>query len=190
MTDLMRYAADLEGLSPSSPAPVDQWNPSRSGKIDITILRDGVWFHEGAPIERARLVRLFSTVLKREKGEYYLVTPHEKLKITVEDAPFTAVLLTAEGVEEKQTLTFTTNIGDKVIAGPENGIYFKKRSGNSNVPPYLEVRHGLAARITRSVFYDLVGYCKTYEIDGVHHFGVWSEGEFFSFGRAEDIVAT
>ncbi|MFN0023390.1 MAG: DUF1285 domain-containing protein [Parvularculaceae bacterium] len=183
MTDLMRYAADLAG-NPSRPLPpVDRWAPAYCGEIDLVIRRDGVWVYEGTPIGRAALVRLFSTVLRKEGSRYFLVTPTEKLGIEVEDAPFLAVNLRKEHASSGQTLVFTTNVGDEVIAGDDHRLDLRGA-------PYLHVRAGLDALIARAVYYDLVALGETREIDGEMHFGVASCGEFFSFGLAAAIMDT
>lgn len=187
MVDLMRYAAELEGVVSDTLPPVDKWNPEFSGEIDLVIRRDGTWVHEGAPIRRAKLVRLFSTVLKREGDNYFLVTPVEKFEIKVEDAPFIAVLMKREGESASQTLTFTTNVGDDVAAGRAHAIEYRKDHETGEGAPYIHVRSGLEARVARSVFYDLVALCETREIDGEESVGVWSGGEFFPFGSADEV---
>lgn len=179
----MRYAAALDGVASRGPAPVEQWNPSRAGDIDIVIKSDGTWVHEGAPIRRARLVKLFSTILKREGDAYFLVTPVEKLKIAVDDAPFVAVLMTADGEGGSQRLKFTTNMGETVIAGPEHHLEFRA-SAAGEMAPYLHIRKGLDARIARAVYYDLVALSERRQMKGGDKFGVWSDGCFFSFGPA------
>ena len=154
--------------------PVHLWNPAHCGEIDIRIRRDGVWFHEGTPIGREPLVRLFSTVLRLDPDGYHLVTPVEKLKITVEDAPFIAVRVDAEdGV-----LRFLTNVGDEVEAGPDNPIRVTTDPETGEPAPYLHVRRGLEARIRRPVFYELVEMAE--DRDGVT--GVTSNGAFFPIG--------
>lgn len=183
----MRYAAALEGAGEKSLPPVHLWNPEFCGDIDMTIKRDGIWFHEGTPIGRARLVRLFSTVLKREGDEYFLVTPVEKMRITVEDAPFIAVLMRAEGKGEKQRLIFTSNVGDEAVAGPDHNLAFRKNPNSGEGAPYIDMRKGLEGRIARAVFYDLVELGETHQIDGEEKFGVWSEGVFFPFGAADEV---
>ena len=189
MNDLMRYAAALEGAGDKSLPPVHLWNPEHCGDIDMVIKRDGTWFHEGTPIGRARLVRLFSTVLKIENDDYFLVTPVEKMRITVEDVPFVAVLMRAEGEGQAQRLIFTSNVGDEVTAGPENQLVFRKSAVPGEDAPYIDMRAGLEARIARAVFYDLVALGKTHQIDGIEKFGVWSEGIFFPFGPAEEVFS-
>ena len=127
MTDLMRYAAALADAEKGKGLPpVERWNPDYCGEIDLVIRRDGTWVHEGTPIGRARLVRLFSTVLKVENGRHFLVTPVEKLGIKVEDAPFVAVLMRAEGEGAARRLIFTTNVGDEVTADADHEIVFRK----------------------------------------------------------------
>src|SRR3954469_16549819 len=131
--------------------PVHLWNPAHCGEIDIVIKKDGSWRHEGAVISREALVRLFSTVLRKDPDGYCLVTPVEKMKITVEDAPFVAVRVDRDG----DGLRFLTNVGDEVTAGPENAI--RVEMGEGGEPrPYLHVRRGLEALISRPVFYELV----------------------------------
>ena len=185
MTDLLRYAAELEDRTDRPLPPVASWNPPFRGEIDLVIRRDGVWVHEGTPIARARLVRLFSTVLRREGDRYFLVTPAEKLGVRVEDAPFLAVIARREGEGADQTFVFTTNVGDRVAAGPDHPIAFRCREGEW--APYIEVRDGLEALIARAPYYDLVAAGETREIDGEAWFGVSSGGAFFPFRPAREI---
>ncbi|MCR5877376.1 DUF1285 domain-containing protein [Phenylobacterium sp. J367] len=155
--------------------PVHLWNPAHSGEIDIVIRKDGSWVHEGGVIGREALVRLFSTILRKDPDGTYLVTPAERLKISVEDAPFVAVRVDAgDG-----GLTFTTNVGDEVTAGPEHPI--RVETGADGEPrPYVEVRRGLEALITRAVFYELVELAEAR--DGV--LGLNSGGGWFPIGAA------
>lgn len=185
MTDLMRYAAALTDAAPRALPPVARWNPPYCGELDLVIRRDGVWVHEGTPIGRAALVRLFSTVLRKEAGRFFLVTPVEKLGIRVEDAPFLAVLMRVER-DGGRRLVFTTNVGDEVAAEEGRPIAF--RAGPAGRAPYIDVRAGLEARIARAVFYDLVALGETREIDGEAWFGVQSSGAFFPFGRSNEIL--
>ncbi|WP_375206438.1 DUF1285 domain-containing protein [Hyphococcus sp.] len=187
MTDLMRYAAELEGAGEKGLPPVEKWNPEYCGEIDLVIKRDGTWVHEGTPIGRARLVRLFSTVLRREGDGFFLVTPVEKMQIDVEDAPFVAVLMRREGEGETQRLIFTTNLGDEAVAGPNHPLDFREDPEAGERAPYIDVRAGLEARIARAVYYDLVALGEPREIDGEEMFGVWSDGVFFPFGPADEI---
>ncbi len=186
MADLMRYAAALEGLDRRALPPVEKWDPPRSGEIDIVIKSDGTWFHEGGPINRARLVRQFSTILRREGEDHFLVTPAEKLKITVEDAPFLAVRMNVEGEGEGRRIEFTTNLGDAVVAGPGCRLEFRP-SPAGDIAPYIDVRRSLEARIGRAVYYDLVALGERRHMGDVEVFGAWSNGEFFPFADAGDI---
>ncbi|KHJ54632.1 hypothetical protein LA66_08535 [Aureimonas altamirensis] len=140
----------------ASPAPVERWHPAHCGDIDIVIRADGSWVHEGAVIGRPELVRLFSTVLRKdEDGETYLVTPAERLRITVEDAPFLAVEMAVEDGDGCPVLTFRTNMGDVVRAGAEHPIRFG--AGPDGFVPYVTVRGRLEARLTRPVAFELAG---------------------------------
>ena len=168
----------LENVAGGLP-PVEAWNPPHCGEIDIRIARDGTWYHEGSPVGRKELVRLFSTILRKDPDGYYLVTPAEKMKITVEDAPFMAVLLRTEGEGRDQNLVFTTNVGDETVAGADNPIRVVTDPGTQAPLPYLHVRRGLEAKIARPVFYQLADLAVPGE-DGV--LGVWSRGVFFPLG--------
>ena len=144
--------AKAAAVSPRGLPPVHLWNPAHCGDIDIVIRRDGVWMHEGSPIGRAELVRLFSTVLRKDPEGYCLVTPVEKLSIRVEDLPFRAV-----AVERGAgSLVFTTDVGDRTEAGPEHPIVVETDPATSEPAPRVHVRADLWARIARPVFYDLV----------------------------------
>jgi hypothetical protein len=162
----------------SSPArglpPVHLWNPSHCGEIDIRIRRDGVWIHEGTPIGREALVRLFSTVLRLDPDGYHLVTPAEKLKILVEDAPFVAVRVDRVG----ETLRFQTNVDDEVEAGPDHPIRVASDPATGEPAPYVHVRRGLEARLSRPVFYELVELA---EVRG-GEMGVSSNGAWYPLG--------
>jgi hypothetical protein len=159
--------------------PVHLWNPAHCGEIDIVIKKDGSWVHEGGRISREALVRLFSTVLRKDPDGIYLVTPVEKMKITVEDAPFVAVRVDRDG----ETLKFLTNVGDEVAAGPENAI--RVETGADGEPrPYLHVRRGLEALISRPVFYELVEMAQERATPQGRRLGVSSGGAWFDLGPA------
>jgi hypothetical protein len=160
--------------------PVHLWNPAHCGDIDIVIKRDGTWFHEGAPIGREALVRLFSTVLRKDPDGFHLVTPVEKMRITVEDAPFIAVRVDRVG----GALRFLTNVGDEVEAGPDNPIRVDMDPASGEPRPYLHVRRGLEARIRRPVFYELVEMAEERETPEGPRLGVWSNGAWFPVGPA------
>ena len=156
--------------------PVEQWNPSHCGDSEMRIARDGTWFHQGSPIGRAAMVRLFSTILRREPdGGYVLVTPGEKLDIVVEDAPFVAVEMKAEGDGPAARLAFRLNTGDLVTADADHPLRFA--DGADGPRPYLHVRGGLEALIARAVYYDLADRAVAGD-DGA--MGVWSDGTFFA----------
>ncbi len=172
--DALAQAARAASAGKGLP-PVHLWTPPFCGDLDIRIARDGTWFYLGTPIGRKELVRLFSTILKREDGRYFLVTPVEKVGITVDDAPFVAVDFEATGQGESQVLTFQTNVGDLAVAGPENPMRVVRDPESGEPAPYVHVRAGLEALIDRKSFYRLVDL-------GVHHdgwFGLWSGGTFF-----------
>lgn len=182
-------AAETEGRKARGLPPVHLWNPEFCGDIDMRIARDGTWFYMGTPIGRERLVRLFSTILRHdEDGKYYLVTPVEKVGIRVDDAPFLAVAMSVEGAGRDQTLTFTTNVGDATVAGPEHPIRFVVDRETGEPAPYVHVRARLEALINRAVFYDLVELGTEEEHEGRRWFGVWSSGVFFPFMPAEEMA--
>jgi hypothetical protein len=166
--------------------PVHLWNPAHCGEIDIVIKRNGLWFHEGTPIGREALVRLFSTILRKDPDGIYLVTPVEKMKITVEDAPFIAVRVDrAENDSGGETLKFLTNVGDVVEAGPENAIRVEMNAETGEPHPYLHVRRGLEALIARPVFYELVELAQERETPEGPQLGVTSNGAWFPVGPAK-----
>lgn len=179
---LARAAA--EARKARGPAPVHLWNPPYCGEIDIRIAADGTWTHEGSPIGRPAMVRLFSSVLKREGDRIYLVTPVEKLGIVVDDAPFVAVDYRREG----DALVFATHVGDETRAGPDNPIRVAR--GADGAPrPYVHVRGGLEALIDRKTFYRLVEEGETRTVDGRAWFGVASGGAFFPIQPADELEA-
>jgi hypothetical protein len=182
----MRYAAQLAGDPKRSLPPVEKWSPPYCGELNLVIRRDGLWVHEGTPIGRAPLVRLFSTVLRREGDRYFLVTPVEKLGIEVEDAPFLAVAMRREQGADGARLVFTTNVGDEAAAGPGHAI--EMRPSGEGLAPYIHIRAGLDARIARAVWYDLVALGETRDIKGDALFGVASGQSFFPLARASDIA--
>ena len=155
--------------------PVDKWNPAHCGDSEMRIARDGTWYHQGSPIGRPAMVRLFSTILRREAdGSHVLVTPVEKLDIEVEDAPFVAVEMKAEGSGRDSKLAFRLNTGDLVTAGPEHPLRFAEDTDGPR--PYLAVRGGMEALVVRSVYYDLAERAIA---DGAETPGIWSDGAFF-----------
>ncbi len=161
--------------------PVHLWNPAHCGAIDIVIRRDGLWFHEGSPIGRDALVRLFSTVLRRDPEGYVLVTPVEKLAIKVEDAPFVAVRVDRIG----DALRFTTNVGDEVVAGPDNAVRVEIDPASGEPRPYVHVRRGLEALISRPVFYELAEMAQDRDTADGPAMCVHSKGVWFPIGPSE-----
>jgi hypothetical protein len=156
--------------------PVHLWNPEHCGDIDILIRADGTWMHEGSPIGRKELVRLFSTVLRLDPDGYHLVTPVEKMKIRVEDLPFRAVAMERRG----EDLVFTTDVGDEVVADAEHAITVETDPVTGEPAPRIHVRRGLEARIARSLFYDLVEMAEVVE----DRLTVRSGGQAFALGPA------
>ena len=157
--------------------PVDKWNPAHCGDIGMEILADGTWMHEGTRITRESLVRLFASILRKdEDGQTYLVTPVEKIVVKVHDAPFTAIRADRVGDGERQTIVFTTNVGDIVQAGPANPI---RVTHNGEEPrPYVLVRGRLEARILRAPFYEMVEWAEARE----GKLGVWSGDRLWRLG--------
>ena len=182
-------ATAARGASRKGPPPVHLWNPPFCGDLDMRIARDGTWFYLGTPIGRKPLVKLFSSILKREDGRYFLVTPVEKVGITVDDAPFVAVDFTAEGSGRDQRLTFLTQVDDTVTAGPDHPIRVVRDPATGEPAPYVMVRRGLEALIDRKSFYRLVELCETVSVDGSDQFGLWSDGAFFPVIPADELEA-
>jgi hypothetical protein len=163
-------AAQKDGLP-----PVHLWNPPHCGQIDMRIARDGTWFYMGTPIGRLELVKLFSTILRRDGDDYVLVTPVEKVGITVDDAPFVAVDFNQRG----DGLEFETNVGDRMIAGADHPIRVVRDAQTGEPSPYVLVRANLEALIDRKSFYRLVEIGEHAEHQGAQWFGVRSQDTFF-----------
>ncbi|MCU1767683.1 hypothetical protein ABH911_003863 [Pseudomonas protegens] len=162
--------------------PVHLWNPDFCGDIDMRIARDGTWYYLGTPIGRKPMVKLFSTIIRRDGDDYFLITPVEKVGIKVDDAPFVAVTLEVEGQGEAQVLRFSTNVEEQVVANDEHPLRVVIDPLTQEPAPYLLVRHNLEALIHRNVFYQLVELAQTRQIDGQNWLGVWSCGVFFPIG--------
>jgi hypothetical protein len=168
--------------------PVDKWNPPFCGDLDMEIRADGTWFYMGTPIGRQPLVRLFSTVLRKDAdGRTYLVTPVEKVGIRVEDAHFLAVELNVSGEGVEQVMTFRTNVGDIVEAGPSNPLRFVIADGNGGLKPYILVRGRLEALLARPVMYELIAHGEEIDVDGTPVFALRSKGEVFPIMAAGDL---
>lgn len=168
--------------------PVERWNPAFCGDLDMEIRADGTWFYLGTPIGRMPLVQLFSSVLRKdEDGRTYLVTPVEKVGIRVADAPFLAVEMDISGAGEAQKLTFRTNVGDVVEAGPEHPLRFADEQGSGGLKPYLHVRGRLEALLARPVMYELINIGEPVGLDGREMFAVRSGGMVFPIMPADEL---
>ncbi len=168
--------------------PVERWNPDFCGDLDMEIRQDGTWFYLGTPIGRMPLVQLFSTVLRKDAdGKTYLVTPVEKVGIRVVDAPFVAVEMNVMGNDDQQVITFRTNVGDVVEAGPEHPLRFVDEEETGGLKPYVLVRGRLEALVARPVMYELIEHGEEIDIDGIPMFAVRSNGEVYPIMTAEKL---
>lgn len=184
---ISRASAQTSGGKPTLP-PVERWEPPFCGNLDMEIRADGTWFYMGTPIGREPLVRLFSTVLRKdEDGRTYLVTPVEKVGIQVQDAHFVAVEMSATEDAGESVLTFRTNVGDVVEAGPEHRLRFEIVGENHELKPYLAVRGRLEALVSRAVMYDLVERGEVVDVDGKAMFVVRSRGAVFPVMPADEL---
>ena len=176
-----------EALGPQAgrkgPPPVERWNPAYCGEIDMRIAADGTWHYMGTPINRPALVRLFSTVLRKDPERYVLVTPVERVGIAVEDAPFLAVEMAVEGEGGGRQIAFRTNVDDLVQVGPERPLRFDLAPGGG-VKPYVKVRGELWALVTRTLALDLIALGEEREVGGQPMFGVAAGGAFFPIAPA------
>lgn len=196
MTSQNRVTPSADGIAASARAatkgrglpPVHLWNPPDCGDLDMRIARDGTWFYMGTPIGRPALVRLFSTILRKDDDRYVLVTPVEKVGITVDDAPFVAVDFDVLGDGVDQILTFHTNVGDETTAGPDTPIRIERDPETGEPSPYVLVRANLEALIDRKSFYRLVEIGAHHDIEGQSWFGLWSKGVFFPVIPSAELV--
>jgi hypothetical protein len=195
MTDLQKASDNaanrLDGLTEAARnagakglPPVHLWNPPFCGDLDMRIAGDGTWYYLGTPIGRPALVRLFSTVLKREDGKYFLVTPVEKVGIRVDDVPFLAVEMQQDGEDAGRILRFRTNVDDWATCDADHPLRFEM-AADGGLTPYLHVRADLWAKVTRAIYYDLVELGEERIVDGREVFGVASGGKFFVMADAE-----
>ena len=180
------FATATGGPAQRALPPVEQWNPPFCGDIDMRIARDGTWFYCGTPIGRPALVRLFSTILRKDRDGYVLVTPVERVGITVEDAPFLAVEMSVARQGADQVLRFRTNVEDWVEADAGHPIRFEKGAAGG-IKPYIHVRGDLWALVTRALVLDLVQLGEKGEHDGARCFGVVSAGSFFPIANADEV---
>ena len=179
-------AAREAGAGKSLP-PVHLWNPPFCGDLDMRIARDGTWYYLGTPIGRAPLVRLFSTILRKDGDDYFLVTPVEKVGITVDDAPFVAVDFDITDAGPAQVLTFATNVGDHAAAGPDHPLRIIRDPDTGEPSPYILIRANLEALIDRKSFYRLVEIGTHQDMDGTSWFGLRSAGMFFPMIPSADL---
>ena len=185
MSKLDQILAEIES-SATTQATRRSWNPSYQGEIDIRIAADGSWFHQGRRFQRDSMVKLFAGILRREEDAYFLVTPAEKLRIQVEDAPFVATLVECIENKGQPAIVFTTNIGEKIVVDHEHPIRVDIDS-NTNLPrPYVHLREGLDALISRSAFYDLLNLAQETRREGVGYLSVTSQGEEFELGSTDE----
>jgi len=169
--------------------PVERWNPAYCGEIDMRISADGTWHYMGTPINRPALVKLFSTVLRKDPERYVLVTPVERVGIAVEDAPFVAVEMAVEGEGEGRQIAFRTNVDDLVTVGPDRPLRFE-RDASGGVKPYVKVRGELWARVTRSLALDLIALGEERSIGDGPVFGVAAGGAFFPIAPVSELGAS
>jgi uncharacterized protein len=185
LTNLERALAQSKakgGISSTSPV-----GPQMCGDIDMRISRDGTWHYMGSPIGRMPLVKLFASVLQRDdSGDFWLITPAEMCRIQVDDAPFTAVEMTIDQTAGQQNLVFRTNLDEIVTVGAANPLRVEINSDTQEPAPYVTVRDGLDALISRAVFYDLVEIAEVREDGPADMLGVWSSGEFFEIGSLDN----
>jgi hypothetical protein len=162
------------------------WNPRQQGEIDIRIAADGNWFHDGRRFQRAAMVKLFAGILRREDNAYYLVTPVEKLRIQVEDAPFVANLVERFEENGDTAIVFTTNIGERIVVDADHAIRVDIDADTREPRPYVHFRDGLEALISRSAFYDLLNLAHENTRDGGRYLAVTSMGQQFELGSTDE----
>jgi hypothetical protein len=178
--DLPSIATQIRELVGEEDAlpPVQSWNPERVGEIDIKIDINGDWYYQGDKMERQAVVRLLSRILRKDDNEYFLVTPYEKMKISVDDVPFVVVMMDKEGEGQEQKIHFSTQQGDYFTLSedhPLNVVYSERNEPS----PYVKVRDDLMAKLNRPVYYELADIVVEAESEAL---GVWSDGKFFGFG--------
>ncbi|MCB1663133.1 MAG: DUF1285 domain-containing protein [Pseudomonadales bacterium] len=182
LTSLDVLAKSVRGQISRSPPPVHLWHPEFSGEMDIRIAVDGTWFHEGRPILRKALVQLFASILRKEDdGEFYLVSPLEKYRIKVEDAPFIAIQMEVVERNDQPEIDFITATEDRLTADKQHPIWVADQGAQPR--PYIRVRDKLDALISRNLFYQMVELGEERKIEGRQVFGVESAGEFFVLGQ-------
>ena len=188
MTDLskiIKFATEINEKSTDGFPPVEEWNPEYCGDIGMEIKSDGTWYYMGTPITRQKIVKLFSRILRREKdNSFVLVTPVEKVLIKVADAPFIATFVEIIGEGKNLNLKFDTNVDDTIVASKDYPIRVSIDKNTNEPSPYVLIRKNLEAKISRSVFYELVNIAEHYN----NKFGVWSGGSFFPFSDSKEVI--
>lgn len=185
MSDFDQILADIESSEAASAVKRD-WNPGRQGDIDIRIAANGDWYHEGRRFKRPGLVRLFASVLRREADEYFLVTPAEKLRIEVEDAPFIATLVETVDTDNGPAIVFTTNLGERILLDDDHPLRIQIDPDSGQPRPYVRMHGGLEALIGRGAFYDLINLAEESERDGKTCLAVRSLGQMFELGSIDE----
>jgi uncharacterized protein len=186
MPDASSIAAAASAAGGKGLPPVHLWNPPYCGDIGMRIAADGTWFYQGSPIGRPAMVRLFSTILRKDPDRHVLVTPAEMVVVEVDDAPFVAVELHAVEDHGKQLLRFRTNVDDWTMASAERPLRFE-RGASGGLKPYVLVRGGLWALASRAVYLELVDLAEARDVDGVEMLGVMSDGVFFPMAPMSEI---
>ena len=185
MSELDQILASIESAE-ATQATRREWNPGQQADIDIRIAADGSWHHEGRRFQRDSMVKLFAGILRREQDDYYLVTPVEKLRIQVEDAPFVAVLVEQINDNDSSAIVFTTNIGERIVVDQAHGLRVDIDANTQRPRPYLWLHDGLEALISRSAFYDLLNLAYQVERNGVACLAITSMGQEFELGKIND----
>ncbi len=185
MPDLEQILADIRNSETDHAARRD-WNPGYHGEIDIRIAADGSWYHEGRRFQKDSLVKLFAGILRREQDDYFLITPAEKLRIEVEDAPFVATLVEQVEDQGRQAIVFTTNIGERIVADSDHPIRVEVDAESGQPRPYVHLHDGLEALISRSAFFDLVILAEERQADGSNYLCVTSLGQTFELGPTDE----
>jgi hypothetical protein len=183
----LRGLKEVSGPGKGMP-PVHLWNPPFCGNIPMRIAADGTWYYMGSPIGRKPLVKLFSSILRRDPdGKFYLVTPVEKCGVEVDDAPLIAIRMTVNGEGRNKVISLVTQVDDEVTVDEQHPLRFEREKGTGGLKPYVLVRGGLEALVNRPIFYDLVAQGGVWKLDGADWFGVWSSGKFWPMQRADEI---
>lgn len=187
---MVRRAMDDRNQTNGSVPPVEKWNPPFCGDLDMEIRRDGTWFYMGTPMGRPALVRLFSSILRKDEDDHtYLVTPVEKVRIKVEDAHFLAVEMNVEGEGPEKRISFRTNVGEIVVIDDVHPIWFEIEGKDAELKPYFRVRGRLDALVNRATMYDLVELGEEVDIDGQKMFALQTNGMVIPIMPMADLIA-